>query len=199
MLAMTACTTIPLVVLGTPPSPATCTRRATVGPAPIAPSAQPIGGLRVSQIRAGAIAWYWSPAAADEVPNHPFASRSTLILPTEFSTHTAGFGPLGPGPSLTNTRFASIAPATTLMVEALGACVHVPDVDVGKTVTYVFAVPETAVRLRTAASAVPSDGIAPVTVTSMGDPATTAPWALHAGVGEVLRVSQTRDGRIGWN
>src|ERR1700722_14992052 len=108
MLAMTACTTIPLVVLGTPPSPATCTRRATVGPTPIAPSAHPIGGKRVSQIRAGAIAWYWNPAVADEVPNHPFASRSTLIEPADVSTQTAVFGPLGPGPSLTNTRFASI-------------------------------------------------------------------------------------------
>src|ERR1700733_11009873 len=127
MLAMTACTTIPLVVAGTPPSPVTCTRRATVEPAPIAPCAHPIGAKRVSRIRLGTMAWYSNPATAAEVPNHPFASRSTLTVPFAFRTHTAVFGPLGPGPSLTNTRLASMAPATTLMVEADGACVHVPD------------------------------------------------------------------------
>ena len=39
----------------------------------------------------------------------------------------------------------------------------------------------------------------PVTVTTIGVPPMSAPCALHAGVDDVLRVSQTRDGAIGWN
>src|ERR1700730_4059498 len=39
----------------------------------------------------------------------------------------------------------------------------------------------------------------PVIVTTIGVPPMSAPCALQAGVGDVLRVSQTRDGVIGWN
>src|ERR1700676_272818 len=117
-------------VAGMPPSPVTWISRAALAPATIAPVAQPVDATLVSQIRVGAIAWYWYPVVAAAVPTQPFASRRTLILPAAAYTHTAVPGPLGPGPRATITRFASIALATRLSVEILGAA-HVPADDVG--------------------------------------------------------------------
>src|SRR5450631_3838859 len=76
---------------GTPPWPATPTSRETL--APSAPAEQLCDPVRVSQMRVGTVAWYWYPGAAPAFPNHPFASRTTLMLPATENTHTAVSSP----------------------------------------------------------------------------------------------------------
>ncbi len=76
---------------------------------------------RVSQIRVGSSAWYWYPvglAVAVELPYHPLASTSTLMVPAALYTHRASCGPpVLVGPSSTMTRFARTTPGRRLIVE----------------------------------------------------------------------------------
>src|SRR5450759_4397372 len=94
-LAMIA-TTGSVANAGTPACPATVIRRWSVVPALIAPVAQDVDTVRVSQIRVGPSAWYWYPtgeAPAVWLPNQPLTSTSTLIVPTELKTQSASSGP----------------------------------------------------------------------------------------------------------
>ncbi len=95
--------------------------------------------------------------------------------PTALYTHTSVFGP--PewlGPSGTITRLAWTAPAETLIVDDAGWPVaQVPLLWVGKTLRKVAWLPATAVRLSTAAPAVPSVGmLAGEPLTPLGMPLT---------------------------
>src|SRR6202035_201570 len=205
-LAITATAVVPDPIAGIPPCPAATMRRTPF--APNAPPVHPGPADRVSQIRVGWIPWYWAPAAAEVLPNHPPASMITLIAPAALYTQSELAGPpVVDGPSATMTRFAATRPAGRLIVENFGAVLplygHWPFEFVGESVRYVPVVPATPVRLTTAAAAVPFPGMAsepvPVTLTSSAPPAPIAPCCLQSGVGEPLLVSHTRTGEIGWN
>ena len=107
--------------------------------------------------------WYWAPAGGGPLllPNHPLASSTKLIWPCALYTQTlVGGWPLAAGPNGTITRFAWLVKAPTLMLAVDGAVVpQEPLPSGGYTLRKVAAVPETAVKLSTAASAVPFDGM----------------------------------------
>src|ERR1700693_5703695 len=107
------------------------------------------------------------------------------------------------------TRLAATNPAERLTLENCGPCAplygHWPGDVVAERLRNVLAVPATPVRLTTTPAALPSAGTLsapipiPVTLTSIAAPGPRMPCALHTGVGDLLLVSHTRTGAIGWN
>src|SRR5579862_4985177 len=125
-LAMIATAVAPV---GTEPCPATVMSATPL--AAIGWPAHPAPPMRVSQMRVGWIAWYWAPAAAVALPNHPPASIRTLIEPAALYTQSdVSLPPGDEGPSPIITRFAATRPAVRLIVENFGALLplygHVP-------------------------------------------------------------------------
>src|SRR5450755_4916852 len=100
---MIATTVVVLATAGMPSNTATPMRRLTA--APMAACEQLADTTRVSQMRVGAIAWYWYPvgvAPAVALPNQPFASMIMLMVPAALYTHIdVSSPPLNAGPSAT--------------------------------------------------------------------------------------------------
>src|ERR1700730_1235531 len=101
---------------GSAPSPAT-----TTVSIPEAPNVCPAHGkpdpVLVSQILVGLIGWYCAPVPAVALPNQPFASRSTLIVPVALYTQTdVPVPPDCAGPSCTISLFARTSPAARFSV-----------------------------------------------------------------------------------